>query len=125
MKIGGGSMDIKSAIVILQYLSNGMDPYTGLPLESEGPIMHPNEQEETIQAFHIAIRALKKMQAEERKKRTLPPNTKKEWSKEDIDLLLLEHSMGRPIEDIARLLERSTNSVRSKLFKLGEIVFEI
>jgi len=118
-------MDIKSAIVILQYLSNGMDPYTGLPLENDGPILHPNEQEETIQAFHIAIRALKKMQNEERKKRSLPPNTKKEWSREEVELLLLEHSMGRPLEDIARLLQRSTNSVRSKLFKLGGIVFEV
>lgn len=124
MKSGGGLMDVRQAIVILEFLSNGMDPYTGQPLPYHDTICHPTEQEETIEAFQIAIKALRYKQVEE-KKTILPKNTNTPWTKDDIDFLLTEFVMGRPIEDIAYELERSVSSIRSKLFKLGKIVFEL
>ena len=96
---------------IIDSLANGIDPYTGEPLPSVGPLTNPD----TIKALRAASAAL------EKKPRDLPKHVGKAWDPDEEEQLVRRFEAGEPMAAIARAHGRTPGAIKSRLIRLGKI----
>jgi len=112
-------MECVEAIRIVEALMDGFDPVTGEVL----PQTSPYNQPEVIRALARALGALERAQEKERleRKRSLPPNAGKAWSKEEERQLAEEFDKGMPANEIAARHARTRGSIAARLVRIGKV----
>ena len=95
---------------------DGFDPVTGEVL----PQTSPYNQPEVIRALARALGALQRAQEKERK-RALPSNAGKAWSKEEERQLAEEFDKGMPAKEIAARHSRTRGSIAARLVRIGKV----
>lgn len=110
-------MDVNKAINIITLLAEGINPYNSEKL----PINSPYQNPDTIRALYVAIRGLKRLEEEERKMASMPKNFGKKWDSDEEKQVLEFFDNGIDLKEIARMLERTSGAIRSKLIEFGRI----
>jgi len=109
-------MKTAEAIRIVEALMDGFDPVTGELLPDTSPYNRP----EVIRALARALDALQRAQEKERK-RALPPNAGKKWSKEEERQLAEEFDKGMLAKEIAARHSRTRGSIAARLVRIGKV----
>lgn len=107
-------MDLASATKLLEYLADGVDPFTGEKLPKDCIC----NQGDVVRAFHCILQELDKVQ--KKKKRPLPENAGKPWSQEDEQRLLLLFESGSSIQQLTTYFKRTRGSIIARLTQLGK-----
>lgn len=112
-------MEAQKAAEIIRILADGRDPATGEAF----PPASPYQQADTIRALFVALEVLKR-QKHVRVKRPVDPNRTKmgaAWTPEEEQQLRDGFAAQKPIPELAATHGRTTNSITSRLFKMGLI----
>lgn len=110
-------MQIQKAREILEALVNGVDPTTGHEL----PASTVMGSADVVRALVIGVDALKDIVARASRRKQLPRNIGKSWSKEEVDRLIAERKAGKPLEEIASDHGRTPRAIEARLEILGLI----
>lgn len=105
-------MDINRAKEIIEALAEGIDPTTG-ELLSEDNVCNKGE---VVRAFYSVLETLDK-----KRKKSLPENAGKPWTREDEELLKEMYANGSSKPEICRTLKRTVTGVAARLVRLGII----
>lgn len=125
MKDSGVSDTLKT-LAILNALSSGIDPLTGVPFPRDSAYQHPA----VIRALFQALRAFEgtmapaaqpKAATSERKKAARPAAAGTLWSAEEDARLASAFDSGTDIEALALIHDRSRFAIETRLAKLGRI----
>ena len=104
-------MDNKKAADILRSLAYGKNPETGLELDNNDVLSQPD----VIRALNLGSESLKVM----KKKRKLPDGAGKRWEAEEDNKLTLEYHSNVSIQEMAKIHQRTTGAISSRLVRLG------
>lgn len=110
-------MNTREAAEQIRSLADGINPTTGEALKPEDACQHPT----VLRALFAAANALDRLDAAEQRKRSLPPNTGKQWSAEEERTLCRYFDLGNPVALIARDLGRTRGAVTARLERLGRV----
>jgi len=110
-------MDTKRAIQILSALADGVDPYTGEVLPSDGPF----QEAETVRALFLAIKGLENPDIKEKKLKDKPNNAGKPWSKEEDDDLAKGFDAGVTVKELSEKHGRTRGAIQTRLIRIGKI----
>ena len=110
-------MDILKSIKILEYLADGLDPFTKEPLAED----HALNRRDVIKALVNAIEVLKKEEKRINRQKELPGRVGKSWSDGEDKSLIAEFDSGRSIDDLAQRHKRTRGAIRARLIRLGKI----
>ena len=110
-------MTASKALPIIADLAEGSDPVTGQTLPSASPYFHP----EVVAALHLAARALEREEQREEREQTLPAQAGRPWSRAQDDQLCAAFDEQKSVAELARLYNRTTGAIRSRLAKLGKM----
>ena len=110
-------MELQRASEILQALADGSDPFTDETL----PAKSPYQQADTVRALHLALIALETQAARQKRKRHLPQRAGQPWNAEESQILAERFDGNIPINEIARLHQRTRGAIAAQLIKLGKI----
>ena len=110
-------MENKEALIILQHLTDGVDPITGASLPKSSPYYDTR----VAHALCAAIKALERKIKFESREKGLPINTGKLWTSQEEEQITDAFDEGRTIDEIAEVQKRTPGSVRSRLIRLGRI----
>lgn len=102
-------MNIHRAKVILEQLSNGIDPIH----EKTLPPDHVCNQGEVVRALYCILDELNGV--EPRSKRESPLNAGKPWSTDDDDLLAEMYTNGTSVTELSLYFKRSERAITSRL----------
>lgn len=105
-------MDINRAKEIIEALAEGIDPTTGELLPED----HVCNKGEVVRAFYSVLETLDK-----KRKKSMPANAGKAWTKEDEDLLKEMYLNGSSKSEICRTLKRTVTGAAARLVHLGVI----
>ena len=83
-------MDILKSIEILEYLADGLDPFTKEPLAADHALSRPD----VIKALMNAIEVLKKEEKRLKRQKDLPGRVGKSWSDAEDKSLIAEFVSG-------------------------------
>jgi hypothetical protein len=100
-------MDLATVKRIIEALADGVDPRT--------------ESAEVLRALHVAAAAIEQEIRKRERDSALPPNASRPWNIDDDNTLGDLFDSGRPVEDIAKTLQRTRGSVASRLVMLGKV----
>ena len=106
-------MEVSQALKIIRILADGVDPTTGEVLDDESPYQNP----QVIRALFMAVKALEKIEARQKRERTLPANAGMSWSDEEDKQLVSDFKQGVSINDLSRKHQRTKGSIESRLVK--------
>lgn len=110
-------MEVARTVEIVSSLADGIDPFTGERYPAGSPYQHPD----TVRALFLAVRALRSLEQQERRRQGLPRNAGKPWSAEEDERLALEFDNGTPISRLAAEHERTEGAIEARLVKLGKL----
>jgi hypothetical protein len=110
-------MQSAEAIRIVEALMDGFDPVTGELLPDTSPYNRP----EVIRALARALDAMRRAHQNEKRKRFLPPNAGKAWTKEEDHRLAEEFDKGLPAKEIAAKHDRTRGSIAARLVRIGKV----
>ena len=96
---------------------DGFDPVTGEVLPDTSPYNRP----EVIRALARALDAMRRAHQTERRKRSLPPNAGKAWTKEEDIQLAEEFDKGVPANKIAAAHGRTRGGIAARLVRIGKV----
>jgi hypothetical protein len=100
---------------IIEVLASGVDPATGEVLPDDSPVNSPH----VIRALFIAAKALAAKAA--RPAAAAPGNAGKAWTEDEDQRLVAAFDAGSAIAELARIHERSTGAINSRLIRLGRL----
>lgn len=103
-------MDINKAKEIISALAEGIDPTTG-ELLSDDNVCNKGE---VVRAFYTILKEL-----EPKKKKTLPENNGKPWTKEDEEHLISLYQNGLTKKEIAKEFGRTVGGISARMARLG------
>jgi hypothetical protein len=121
-----GVPDTLKTLAILNALSSGIDPLTGVPFPRDSAHQHPD----VIRALFLALRAFEgtvapaappEAAAPERRKASRPAAAGTPWSSEEDARLASAFDAGTDIAALAVLHDRSRFAIETRLAKLGRI----
>ncbi len=104
-------MDNKEAANILRSLADGKNPENGLELDNNDVLLQPNVKK----ALSLGYDSLKVM----KKKRKLPDSAGKRWQTVEDNQLASEYRSNVSIQEMAKIHQRTTVAISSRLVKLG------
>ena len=110
-------MEIRRVLEILRPLAEGINPYTGEILS----VGSPYQNADTVRALYTAINVLERKLSTEKRRANLPTNAGKPWSANEDKSLLSSFDSGRTISELAKVHERTSGAIQSRLIKLGKI----
>ena len=104
---------------IIEVLAGGVDPATGEVLPDDSPLSSPH----VIRALFIAVKALELMAAAKpaRPEAAAPGNAGKSWTEDEDQRLVAAFDAGTPAAKLARIHERSSGAITSRLIRLGRL----
>lgn len=112
-------MEAQKAAEIIRILADGRDPATGEAFPPDSPY----QQADTVRALFVALEVLKR-QKHVRVQRPADPNRPKmgaPWTPEEEQQLRDGFTAQKTIPELAATHGRTTNSINSRLFKMGLI----
>jgi hypothetical protein len=115
-KTGKPMPDRERSLQVLQALADGVDPVSGEVFPSDSPYQQP----EVIRALFYALNELKDIKGTN--VTTPSGNQGKPWPVQEDELLTQRFKEGIKTTELARLHERSTGAIRSRLVKLGLVI---
>ena len=110
-------MEPSEALHIVESLADGVDPYTGEIFPAESPYQNP----QVVRALFMALRALERLEARQRRKRRLPESAGKPWDASEDELLCERFDAGASVSELAREFRRTDGGIRARLVRLGKI----
>lgn len=116
-------MEPKEALVILEALANGVDPFTGEIYPPESPY----QKAETVRALFMAIRELEAKKPRKEKKVKLGPDgtpLKKmgsAWTEEEDEALKAAFLTQSTVAELSEAHQRTAGGIRARLVRLGLI----
>ena len=110
-------MELSEALIIIQLLSEGIDPETGEVLEDESTFNKP----QVIRALVVAVNALERVNKIESRKGTLPGNAGKAWATEEDNELIEAFEKGESINDLSIRHSRTKGAISARLVRLGKL----
>ena len=110
-------MKVCEALRTIESLADGVDPYTGEVFPDDSPYQNPK----TLRALFMAIRALERAEARQKRERRLPENAGKSWDDSEDERLCESFDAAATIQDLARQHKRTEGAVESRLVKLGKL----
>jgi hypothetical protein len=110
-------MELKRAIEIIQFLADGVSPYTGEVFD-DGSVF---QNADTIRALYVALEEMKHSLSRFEKHKGLPEKTGKPWTSEENTTLVTEFDSGMDIATIAARHDRTIGAINARLMKLGKI----
>lgn len=110
-------MTTSQALRIVQLLADGRCPSTGQQFPPESPYQQPD----TIQALHLAVRGLERLEQRERRESRWPERTGRGWDAAEDRQLCQEFNARKSIEESSQIHQRTKGGVRSRLQKLGKL----
>lgn len=113
----GASMTTKEAIRIMSALADGCCPMSGRPLPPTDPCQHV----EVVRALHVAMRALDRLDEQERRVRRLPEHAGAAWDSAEDQRLVDGFAAGKPVRELAVLHQRTIGAIEARLVKLGRM----
>jgi hypothetical protein len=105
------------ALQIVRALADGVDPESGEAYPPQSPYQKPD----TVRALFIAARVLERAAEAEQRRKQLPANTGKPWSREEDERLASAFDVGRSASDLAREHQRTLKSIRLRLIGMGKL----
>lgn len=102
---------------VIDLLARGIAPTTGEILPEDGPLSDVR----VVRALLLASDALASPDGTGVQARTRPPQAGTSWSDAEDERLTKAYDSGTPINELARLHERTRGAVRSRLKKLGKL----
>ena len=102
---------------IIEVLAGGIDPATGEVLADDSPLSSPH----VIRALFIAAKALALMSSKAARSAATPTHAGKAWSDEEDQRLVAAFDAHTPVAALARVHERTTGAITSRLIKLGRL----
>jgi hypothetical protein len=102
---------------ILQFLIDGLDPFTGEELPS-GSILQKGE---ILRALLAGLNALERVTVRAQRRAQLPENVGRPWSEEEEKLLVEAFNCGETPAEIAIRHARTLRAIEARLEKLGLI----
>lgn len=120
-----GIPDTLKTLAILNALSSGIDPLSGVPFPRDSAYQHPD----VIRALFQALRAFEGTIAaaapepptSDRKKTSRPAAAGSPWSPDEDARLAAAFDAGTDIAALARLHDRSRFAIETRLAKLGRV----
>lgn len=109
-------MELAKAIEIIQYLADGVNPYTG-EVFGEASVF---QNADTARALYVALEELKYRLSRKEKHKDYPGNVGKPWTAEEEASLMEEFDSGVEMAAIAIKHERTNWAIQSRLMKLGK-----
>lgn len=106
-------MDLQRAREVLEGLADGVDPLTGEVLPDESVC----NKAEVVRAFHCILNELQN----KTKKKRLPENAGKPWTKEDDKALCRMFDEGKTRSEMCAFFKRTRGGILSRLAYLGKI----
>jgi hypothetical protein len=103
---------------IIEVLASGVDPATGEVLADDSPLNDPH----VIRALFIAAKALETMSGKATRSAATPGNAGKAWSDEEDQRLVAAFDANTPVAALARVHERTSGAITSRLIKLGRLL---
>jgi len=116
-------MEQKEALVILEALANGVDPFTGEIYPPESPYQNA----ETVRALFMAIRELEAKKPRKEKKIKLGPDGTPlkqmgaAWSEEEDAALKAAFLTQSTVAELCEAHQRTAGGIRARLVRLGLI----
>jgi hypothetical protein len=111
-------MDPSEAVLIIDALAGGIDPYTGDPLSGHSLLSNPD----TVKALRASVVALRTVPSR-RRPRELPPQAGKSWDSAEEESLIREVEAGKAVYEIAQAHGRTPDAIKARLFRcLGEVL---
>jgi LmbE family N-acetylglucosaminyl deacetylase len=110
-------MEPTKALEIITCLADGLDPHTGEVLPAASPYQHPD----VVRALHVAIKALERQQAANRRQRDLPAKAGQPWTEEEEQRLIAGYDAGDSLQELAAKRQRTQGAIKARSVRLGEI----
>lgn len=110
-------MERPEALRIIESLADGVDPYTGEVFPDSSPYQKPH----TIRALFMAMRALERLEARQRREKRLPENAGKPWDDVQHERLRENFDAGMTIRQLAQQHKRTEGAIQSRLMRLGAV----
>lgn len=110
-------MQPSEALHIVASLADGVDPYTGEIFPDGNVYQNP----QGVRALFMAIRALERLEARQRRERRVPESAGKPWDASEHELLCQRFDAGDSVTELAREHGRTEGAVRARLVRLGKI----
>ena len=110
-------METAEAKKIIQLLAEGVNPTTGEIFQENN--LYQNDQ--IVCALYIAVESLEHMEKIEKRRRVLPNNTGKRWTKTEDNELLSKFDSGIPLNELANAHQRTVGAIKSRLIIHGRI----
>lgn len=113
-------MELTEAVGILQFVADGVDPFTGEVFPEDSPYQRVG----IVRALYVAINALGNAPVESvkiKKERKLPENAGKSWTQEEDALLGERFDSGMTTKELMAEHGRTQWAIQSRLVKLGKI----
>jgi hypothetical protein len=102
---------------IIEVLASGVDPATGEVIPDDSPLSSPP----VIRALFIAAKALELMSSKATRSAATPGSAGKSWSEDEDQRLVGAFDTGEPVAALARMHERSSGAITSRLIRLGRL----
>jgi hypothetical protein len=116
----GFLMQEQRARKILQALVEGVDPTTGVELES-GTVL---QRADVLRALLAGVNALDQVSARAQRRALLPDNVGRTWSADEERALVTEFQAGDSLSDIAAKHRRTLRAIEARLERLGLLTAE-
>ena len=110
-------MDNQEALDIIQALSEGVNPFSGEALAKESVCL----DEAVNKALSAAVAALENQIKTNERRANQPAKAGEPWSHEEEQVIINAHEAGESVPAIAKMQQRTTGSIRSRLEKLGKL----
>ncbi|MBS2132314.1 hypothetical protein KEX41_29475 (plasmid) [Burkholderia thailandensis] len=102
---------------VIDLLARGIAPTTGEILPEDGPLSDVR----VVRALLLASDALAAMDENGVAARSRPAQAGTSWSDDEDERLARAYDSGTPVNELARLHERTRGAIRSRLKKLGKL----
>lgn len=109
-------METTEALRIIQALAEGVDPNSGEVFPNDSPYQHP----QVVRALFHAIEALRRAEAAQRRKHSLPEKAGQAWVEREDKQLCEGFDRGLNIRELAEQHQRTEGAIQSRLEKLGK-----
>ena len=109
-------METFEALLIIESLADGVDPFTGEVL----PDNSPYQNAQTVRALFLARNALERLEARQRREEHLPENAGQPWRQIEDEQLTASFDEGMTIRQLAERHERTEGAIQSRLERLGK-----
>jgi hypothetical protein len=110
-------METSEALRIIESLAHSVDPLTGEVFPDKSPYQHP----QTLRALFMAVRALERLEARQKREHRLPENAGKTWNPTEDHQLCASFDAGTTIQQLAQQHKRTEGAIHSRLVKLGKM----